>query len=104
MHVESIDLSVKTKGPWFEAVASVKIVDKKGKPVFGAEVFGTFSDGQIGNPESTSATTDKNGIANLKIKKKEQIDAFSFRVDDVNHSSYVYNPSENLETEDTYGD
>jgi hypothetical protein len=70
MYVESIDLSARTKGPRSEAVAAVKIVDENGKPVSGAEVFGSFSGGQIGSePISTSATTNKKGITKLKIKK-----------------------------------
>ena len=103
MHVESIDLSVKTKGPRSEAVAAVKIVDENGKPVSGAEVFGTFSDVQIGSePISTSATTNKKGIAKVKIKKQGRITSFGFCVDDVIHSSYVYNPTANIENCDTY--
>jgi hypothetical protein len=42
-----------------------------------------------------SATTNKKGIAKLKIKKQGQITSFSFCVDDVTHSSYVYNPAAN---------
>jgi hypothetical protein len=96
IHVESIDLSARTKGPRSEAVAAVKIMDENGKPVSGAEVFGTFSGEQIGSePVSTSATTNKKGIAKLKIKKQGRITSFSFCVDDVIHSSYVYNPAAN---------
>jgi len=101
MHVESIDLSVKTRGPRSEAVAAVKIVDEKGRPVSGAEVFGTFSGSQIGTI-STSATTNKKGIANLKIKKKALITTFGFCIDNVIHASYVYNPTANVETCDNY--
>jgi hypothetical protein len=103
MHVESIDLSVKTKGPRSEAVAAVKIVDENGTPVSGAEVFGTFSDVQPGSQSlSTSATTNKKGIANLKFKKQGLITSFSFCVDNVIHSSCVYNPAANIENCDTY--
>ena len=103
MHVESIDLSVKTKGPRSEAVAAVKIVDENGEPVSGAKVFGTFSGGEIGSESvSTSATTNKRGIANLKIKKRGQVTSFGFCVDDVIHSSYVYDPAANVEDCDTY--
>ncbi len=103
MHVESIDLSVKTKGPWSEAVAAVKIVDENGKPVSGAEVFGTFSGEQIGSePVSTSGTTNKKGTADLKIKKQGPITSFSFCVDNVIYSSYVYNPAANIENCENY--
>jgi len=102
MHVASIDLSLKTKGPRSEAVAAVKIVDEHGKPLAGAEVFGTFSGDQIGSSVSTSATTNKRGTASLKFKKQGQIASFTFCVDDVIHSSYFYNPAANVENCDTY--
>lgn len=103
MHVESINLSTKTKGPWSAAVAKVKIVDENGKPVSGAAVFGTFSGEQIGSkPVSTSATTNKKGIANLEIKKRARITSFGFCVDNVIHSSYVYNPTANNENCDIH--
>jgi hypothetical protein len=99
MHVESIELSVKTKGPKCEAVAEVKILDKNGEPVSRAEVFGAFSGTQIGeSPESNSQTTNKQGIAKLKIERPGQITSFEFCVDDVIHSSYLYNPAVNVET------
>lgn len=99
MHVESIELSVKTKGPKCEAVAEVKIVDENGEPVSGAQVFGTFSGTQIGeDPESTSQTTNNKGIAKLKIERQGQITSFEFCVDDVIHSSYLYDPAANVET------
>jgi VCBS repeat-containing protein len=102
MHVESIDLSVKTKGPKYEAVAKVKIVDERGKPISGAEVFGTFSGDQIEASVSTSATTNKRGIASLKFKKQGQITSFTFCVDNATHSSYFYDPAANVENCDTY--
>ncbi len=96
MHVASIDLSIRTKGRRSEAVAAVKIMDENGNPVSGAQVFGTFSGEQIvGGPVSTSATTNKKGIANLKLKLQGLITSFNFCVDDVTHSSYVYNPADN---------
>jgi len=102
MHVESIELSVKTKGTRCEAIAEVKIVDENGKPVSGAEVFGTFSGTQIGeDPESTSKTTNNKGIAKLKIERQGQITSFTFCVDDVIHSSYFYNPTANVENCDS---
>jgi hypothetical protein len=95
MHVESIDLSARTKGRRSEAVAAVKIVDENGNPVSGAQVFGTFSGEQIGGPVSASATTNKKGIAKLKVKRQGLITSFTFCVDDVTHSSYVYDPAAN---------
>jgi hypothetical protein len=101
MHVESIELSVKTKGPKCEAIAEVKIVNEYGEPVSGAEVFGTFSGEQLGSSESTSQTTNNKGIAKLKIERQGQITSFTFCVDNVIHSFYFYDPSANVENCDT---
>ena len=74
MHVRSIALSVKTKGPWSRAFAKVRILDENGEPVSGAEVRGTFSGLEIGQEsEPTSSTTNRKGIAKLKVERKGQI-------------------------------
>jgi hypothetical protein len=103
MHVQSIELSVKTKGPKSEAIAEVKIVDENGEPVSEAEVLGTFSNLGMGeDPVSTSKTTNTRGIAKLKIERPGRITSFRFCVNDVIHSSYIYDPIANIETCDSY--
>ncbi len=103
MHVQSIELSIKTKGPKSEAIAEVKILDENGEPVSGAEVAGTFTGLGIGaSSETTSGTTNRKGIAKLKIERQGQITSFDFCVDDVIHSSNIYNPAANVETCDSY--
>ncbi|MFQ6037030.1 MAG: trypsin-like peptidase domain-containing protein [Candidatus Aminicenantales bacterium] len=99
MHVSAIDPSVRTRGRHSEAVALVLIVDENGNPVSGAEVTGTFSDDVEG---TKTATTDESGTATLKLRKKGTISGFTFCVDDVVHTSFIYDKEANTETCDTY--
>ncbi len=99
MHVQAIDLGIKTRGPNTDAIASVTIVDELGSPVSGAVVTGTFSGEVFG---TTSASTDRKGAVVLKISKPGAITSFTFCVDNVIHTSYTYDPSANVETCDTY--
>ena len=98
MHVASIVLSTKTKGPKTDAIAKVTIVDDTGAPVVGATVFGTFSGDVSG---STSADTGASGEATLKITITGSISTFTFCVDDVT-GALTYVPEDNVETCDTY--
>jgi len=93
MHVLSIELSLKSKGPRNEGIAKVTIVDENEKPVSGAEVKGIFS-GDVTCEEKT-ATTNKKGVATLKCGIKGIITTFAFCVDGVTHSSYTYDPDAN---------
>ena len=97
MHVQSIELSLKSKGRRNEGIAKVTIVDKNGKPVSGAEVTGIFS-GVISCTET--GTTNKNGVVTLKCGTEDAVSTFVFCVDAVNHSSYTYDSG--VETCDTY--
>ncbi len=99
MHVQSIELSLKSKGPTDEGTAKVTIIDEYGNPVSGAEVTGYFS-GDLGCTET--ATTNKKGVANLKCGIRDTVSTFTFCVNDVTHSSYTYDLGANVETCDTY--
>jgi len=99
MHVLSIELSLKSKGPRNEGTAKVTIEDENGKPVSGAEVTGIFS-GDVNY--TNTATTNKKGIATLKFVTRESVTTFTFCVDDVTHSYYTYDSAANVEDCDTY--
>lgn len=99
MHVYSIILSTKKKGPKTDAIAKVTIVDEYDNPVEGANISGTFS-GDVNG--SGSGTTGADGEATIKITKQGTISTFTFCVDNVTHSSYTYDSAANVETCDTY--
>jgi hypothetical protein len=99
MHVDSIVLSIKVKGPKTDAIAKVTIVDENNNPVSGADVTGTFSGDANG---TTSDTTDASGIATLKINVQGSVTTFTFCVDTVTHATYTYDSAANVETCDTY--
>ena len=97
MHVASIVLSTKSKGPKTDAIAEVTIVDENGAPVSGANVTGTFS-GDVSGTQTQ--TTDATGVATLKITITGSISSFGFCVDNVT-GSLTYNSSANVETCDS---
>ena len=99
-HVDSIVVTtVNISGGQKAGRAEVVIVDDCGNPVSGATVTGTFS-GSIS--ETVSASTDSNGLAVLQTtgtaSGRVQL---TFCVDDVTHSSLVYDPNANVETCDS---
>jgi hypothetical protein len=88
MFVDSITLSVKTKGPKADAIAKVVIVDGNGAPVAGATVTGTFTGDASG---SGSGTTDASGEATIKLNVQGGVSTFTFCVDDVVLTGWTYN-------------
>lgn len=99
IHVSSIVLSIKQKGPKADAIATVTIVDENNNPVEGAAVTGTFSGDAYG---SGSGTTGADGVATIKVNITGTVSSFTFCVDNVTHISYSYDPGANVETCDSY--
>ena len=99
MHVASIELSIKKKGPRTDAIAKVTIVDEGGNPVDGATVTGTFSGDANG---TESGTTGADGEATIKITVQGSVTTFTFCVDNVTHASFEYDFEANVEDCDTY--
>ena len=96
MHVERIDMSAKKKGPNWNAVADVLILDQNG-PVQNATVSGDWS--EIVNGAS-SANTDAQGVATLNSPKTKSSGSITFTVTDVVKSGFTYDPNANVETID----
>ncbi len=99
MHVDSIDLSIKRKGPKTDAKAEVVIVDANGSPVAGAVVTGTYSGDASG---TLTATTDASGTAAFKLTVQGTFSTFTFCVDNVVLTDWTYDSGANVETCDTY--
>ena len=101
LHVESIVLNTVnvTKGEK-KGRAVVTVRDNLGNPVSGADVTGSFS-GSFS--ETLTATTDANGISTfITTTSSRGTISFQFCVDAVVHSTLSYQPSDNIETCDTY--
>jgi N-acetylmuramoyl-L-alanine amidase len=93
MHVASIDMSLQTRGPWTNAIATVTIIDADGVPVEGATVSGHWSGA---TSDSDSGVTDADGKVSLKsdrVKDPPSGTTFTFTVDDVVLSRWTYDPS-----------
>jgi PKD repeat protein len=89
LHVQSINLSLKTAGPNNTCKAEVTIVDEYGSPVAGATVTGDFSGDVTG---TDSGITDASGKVTLSIKIKSPVTTFTFCVTDVSLSGWTYVP------------
>jgi hypothetical protein len=101
MHIYSIDMTLKTAGPNTNAVAKVTIVDANGVAVEGAAVSGTWS-GATSDPDSD--TTDASGQVSLssdKVKNPPGGTTFTFTVDGVVLTGWIYDSAANVETSDS---
>jgi len=100
MHVKSVDMSLKTKGPWVNAIATVTIVDNSvpNQPVEGATVYGHWSNATA---DSDSGITDASGQVSFnsdKVKNPASGTTFTFTVDDVAKAGWTYDSTANVET------
>jgi len=99
MHIASIDMSTETRtagrNTFTTAVATVKIVDAAGNPVEGATVSGHWS-GLTSDLDS--GLTDASGLVVLKSDAvKNSSGTFTFTVDDVVLSGWIYDSSANVD-------
>lgn len=99
MHISSIDLVTKKAGRNVSALATVTIVDGAGLPVAGVVVSGHWT-GATGDLDS--GVTDSAGRVTLESNKIKTavsgVTTFTFTVDGVTLSGWVYDPSANVET------
>ncbi len=101
MHVESIDMDIQTAywGFLTRAVATVTIYDESGNPVDGATVSGHWSGL---TSDTDSGTTDSSGKVVLYSNWVWFASGtFTFTVDNVEKSGYIYDSSANKETSDS---
>ena len=95
-HIDSIKMSLRTRGPWVNAIATVTIFDVSDNPVEGATVSGYWSDA---TSDSDSGITDARGQVSLesnKVKNPPSVIIFTFTVDDVTKDGWIYDPSANV--------
>jgi len=99
MFVHDIAMSGSRKGANRTATAVVTIRDTSENPVAEATISGAWSGDYTA---SVSGTTDAEGQVTFTTGKVKQANAvFTFTVDDVVKSGYVYDPALNRETSDT---
>ncbi|HIC89605.1 MAG TPA: hypothetical protein EYP04_09420 [Anaerolineae bacterium] len=101
IHVDSIDMSLQTRGLWTSAIATVLIVDADGVPVEGATVSGHWSGA---TSDSDSGVTGADGRVSLEsdgMKDPPSGTTFTFTVDSVVLSGWTYEGGSNLETSDS---
>ena len=98
MHVASIDMTLKSTGPWVRAIATVTIVDTADSPVEGATVSGSWTGAVAG---TDSAVTDSAGQAVFqsdKVRSPSSGTTFTFCVEAVVKSGWNYDPEDDVET------
>jgi hypothetical protein len=103
MHVS--DISMRLDWRWFSvrAVATVTVVDSQGRHVRGATVYGHWSGSVSG---SASGQTGSNGRVSFNSDwisswQWSRGGSFTFTVDNIVKSGWIYDPNANEETSDT---
>ena len=101
MRVSDIEMSLKSRGPWVNAIAKVTIVDESGIPVESATVSGQW--GGV-TKDKDSGVTNTNGEVSLKSDKVRNPaggTTFTFTVGDVAKVGWEYNSTANMKTSDS---
>ncbi len=101
MHVSSIDMSLKTAGPWVNAIATVTIVDADSNPVEGATVSGHWSGLTSDIDSGTTDTSGQVSFQSDRVRSPSSGSVFAFCVDDATKAGWVYDSSVNTETCDS---
>ena len=100
MHIQSIDMSLKTAGPNVTANAKVTIVNVSGSPVEGATVSGTWSGA---TNDTDSGVTGSEGQVSFKSNRLKNLapgTTFTFTVNNVVKDGWTYDSSLNSKTSD----
>ena len=90
MYVDSIVLSLSTKGKNIHAEAHVTVVDQNDSPVEGANVTGDWYLNGVVFSSGASGTTGSQGVANIPSGrvKGASSDVIKFCVTNVTHTTY----------------
>ena len=101
MHVDSIDMVLRSTGVNTAAQAVVKIVSGDGVPVAGATVSGSWSGATT---DADTGVTDASGLVTLvsdNVKRVASGTTYSFTVEDVVSADWAYDADANGETTDS---
>jgi hypothetical protein len=100
MFVFDIAMSGKVAGPNRSATAVVTIYEEGDTPVAGATVYGFWSGAYDGDVSGVTGADGTVTFISGKVRQSTTV-TFTFTVDDVVKSGYVYNESLNKETSDS---
>jgi serine protease len=102
IHVSGITMDFSRKGPNYQAIAHVRVVDESNNPVSNVTVAGTWVLNNGGTLNTTSVLTGSAGTADLKSKKlkAKSGDKFTISITGVSKAGYVYDSGSNVETSD----
>ena len=93
MHVSEVSVTKQAFWRFYQGVAQVRIVDAGGSPVGDATVNGTWSGAVSGSAE---ITTGSDGYATSYSNWTRSDGTFTFCVDNVTKSGWVYNEAANV--------
>lgn len=101
MHVQSITMALKKSGVSYYARATITIVDAAGNPVAGASVLGKWSgatsDSDTGKTNGSGQVT----VQSNSVRRASSGTTFTFTVNNVVLSGWVYDSASNAETSDS---
>jgi parallel beta-helix repeat protein len=95
MRVANVAIDVKSKGSGWDLTPTVTVVDADGRAVSGATVTGSWSGAATG---TLNAVTDSSGNARFQSQRTTNTGTATFTVNNVSHSTFVYNSSLNTMT------
>jgi parallel beta-helix repeat protein len=98
MRVSNVTINVQSKGGGWDLIPTVTIVDADGRAVSGATVTGSWSGATTG---TLTAVTDSNGNARFQSQHTTNTGTATFTVNNVSHSSFVYDSRLNTMTSAT---
>lgn len=101
MHISDITMALKKTGTSYYALATITIVDAADSPVAGATVSGKWSGA---TSDSDTGTTNSNGQVTVwsnSVRRPRSGTTFTFTVNNVVLSGWVYDSASNLETSDS---
>jgi len=101
MHVQSITMALKKTGLYTYALATITIVDACGNPVAGATVSGQWSGATSDRDTGTTNGSGQVTVQSNGVRRAPSGTTFTFTVNNVTLSGWVYDSAANVETSDS---
>jgi thermitase len=101
MHVASITMALKNAGSSTYALATITIVDAAGTPRAGAIVSGRWSGATNDSDTGTTNSSGQVTVQSNSVRRPPSGTTFTFTVNSVTLSGWVYDSAANVETSDS---